>query len=161
MVVCKFKGCKRVFEDARILPCGKRTCASHIGEMRLDNNNNDDDVTYLSHKAAIKCNFCLKIHEFPDDNSQMFPADEYIPQLLNMSYSCEHDAAKKSFNEVTQLLDRVAKLDKESHVIDYFARVEADILLEKEVNMQKLAAYYQTRRWWTTCARERSSVFKA
>ena len=60
-----------------------------------------------------------------------------------MSYSCEHDAAKKSFNEVTQLLDKVAKLDKESHVIDYIARVEADILLEKEANTQKLAAYYQ------------------
>ena len=26
VVVCKFAGCNQVYNDARILPCGKRTC---------------------------------------------------------------------------------------------------------------------------------------
>ena len=60
-----------------------------------------------------------------------------------MMYCTEHEAAKKSFNEVTKLLDKFIKLDKEDFVIGYFERVEADLLLEKEVNMQKLNAYYQ------------------
>ena len=41
------------------------------------------------------------------------------------------------------MLEKLTNIDKESHVIDYFERVEADILFEKEVNMQKLIAFYQ------------------
>ena len=28
LVVCKFTGCNQIFDDARFLPCGKRTCAA-------------------------------------------------------------------------------------------------------------------------------------
>ena len=139
LLVCKFKGCKRVFEDARILPCGKRTCAIHIEEMRLKN----DTVSNSKSTKVIMCNFCQKIHNCPDDGAE-FPVDEYVPQLLSMSYSCEHDAAKKSFTAVSQLLERLTKLDQKSYVLDYFERVEADIQQEKEVNIQKLIDYYQT-----------------
>ena len=137
LVVCKFAGCNQVLNDPRILPCGKRTCAAHIEVMVVDS----DDMS-SANRQMIKCHFCEEIHSFPE-NGKGFSVDEFIPQLLNMSYSFEHDAAKQSFNEVTQLLDKLVELDKEDYVIDYFERVEADILLEKEVNMQKLAAHYQ------------------
>ena len=138
LVVCKFAGCNRVYTDPRILPCGKRTCAAHIDAMLVKN----DDLTSSSRKM-IKCHFCEKIHNFPDDGGE-FLADDHIPHLLSISYSTEHQAAKKSFNELTQLLDALTKIDKRSYVIDYFERVEADILLEKEFNIQKLVDYYQT-----------------
>ena len=82
-------------------------------------------------RQLIKCHFCEEIHSFPD-NGKGFPVDEHIPELLSLSYSFDHDAAKKSFNEVSQLLDKLVKLDQEDIVIDYFERVEADILLEKK-----------------------------
>ena len=138
VVVCKFTGCNQVFNDPRILPCGKRTCAAHIDNMVVtivDGNNN-------SERWMIKCYFCEEMHSFPE-NGKGFPVDENIPLLLNSMYSREHSAAKKNFNEVTQLIDKLAKIDQESFVIDYFERVEADILVEKEVNVQKLVTYYQ------------------
>ena len=48
-----------------------------------------------------------------------------------------------NFNEVSQLINKLTKIDQEDFVIDYYERVEADIVLEKEVYMQKLLAYYQ------------------
>ena len=135
-VVCKFTDCNKVFNFARILPCGKRTCAAHIDVMIVKS----DDDTYQ--RKMIKCNFCWEIHSFPE-NGKGFPVDEIIPLLLSTTYSTEHSAAKKCFNEVTQLIDKLAKIDQEDFVIDYFERVEADILVDKEVNVQKLLAYYQ------------------
>ena len=136
LLVCKFAGCNKVYNDARILPCGKRTCAAHIDKMMLKNEDVNCDV------RMIKCHLCEEIHNLPD-NCKEFPVDEYIPQLLNIRYCFEHDSAKKSFNEVTQLLEKLTKLDKEGFVIDYFERAETDILLEKEANIQKLVIYYQ------------------
>ena len=60
-----------------------------------------------------------------------------------MKHSVEHDTAKRIFNEVTQLLDKLSKLDAASYAIDFFEQVQADIELEKEVNIQTLVAYYQ------------------
>ena len=37
-----------------------------------------------------------------------------------MSYSFEHDAAKKSFNEVKRLLDKLNNQNRENYVINYF-----------------------------------------
>ena len=135
LLVCKFAGCNQVYNDPRILPCGKRTCAAHIEAMlvKSDNMNNQTKI--------LKCHFCQKVHHL-SENLEELPEDEYIPLLLNMKLCREHDAAKKSFNEVTQLLDKLIKLDKEAYVIDFFERVEADIVHEKEVNLQKLTAYY-------------------
>ena len=62
---------------------------------------------------------------------------------MSRSYSGEHDAAKTSFNELTQSLDKLIKLDKEAYVNDYLKRVEADIVLEKEANLQKLVAHFK------------------
>ena len=135
LVVCKFAGCGQVYIDPRILPCGKRTCAAHIEEM-IVNNDRDSD------RLMINCQFCQKIHTFPEDSGE-FPVDENIPILLNMKYSNEHDAAKKIVNEVTQLLEKLVKLEGEYYVIDYFEQVESEILLDKEINQQKLDAYYQ------------------
>ena len=42
-----------------------------------------------------------------------------------------------------QLLANVTAFDKERYVIDYFDQSEADLLQEKEVNLQKLLAHYQ------------------
>ena len=136
MVVCKFAGCNQVYNDARFLPCGKRTCAAHIEAMAV----HSEDMS-SAHRRTIKCHFCDEIHSFPE-NGKGFPVDDYIPQLLNMKNWDEHYAAKQRFNEVTQLLDKLIKLDKEDYVIDYFERVEADILLEKEVNVRKMVAHY-------------------
>ena len=138
LVICKFAGCNQVYNDARILPCGKRTCAAHIDEMVVvidDGNNNSD-------RKMIKCHFCEEMHSFPE-NGKGFPVDENIPLLLSIKYGKEHSAAKKNFNEVAQLIDKLTKIDQEGFVIDYFERVEADIVQEKEVNMKKLVAYYQ------------------
>ena len=55
----------------------------------------------------------------------------------------EHLEAKNNYNEATQLIDKLTYINKEAFVIEYFERVKAEILLEKEVNMQKFVAYYQ------------------
>ena len=132
LVVCKFKGCNKVFNDPRFLPCGKRTCAAHIDTMLVKSGDT----------PMIKCHFCKEIHAIPESSGKGFPVDENISLLLDMKHCKEHSAAKKSFNELTQLLDKLTKLDKEGFVIDYFERVETDILLDKEANMQKLTAHY-------------------
>ena len=137
LVVCKFDGCNQIYTDPRILPCGKRTCAAHIEEMMMKHDDTSSD-------RKIKCHFCHKIHVCSGEAWEGFLVDENISLLLNMKYCDEHDAAKKSFNEVTQLLDKLARLDAEAYANDYFARVESDIVLEKEVNMQRLLAHYQT-----------------
>ena len=136
LVVCKFAGCNQVYTDPRILPCGRKTCAAHIETMLVSG----DDIA--NDRKMIMCHFCEKTHNFPEDASE-FPVDGFITMLLNVKNGSEHEAAKKSFNDVTHLLDKLIKLDKEDFVIDYFERVEADILLEKEGNLQKLLAYYQ------------------
>ena len=137
-VVCNYVGCNKIFNDARILPCGKRTCAAHIEDMlvQMDGLGNNE-------RKMLKCHFCKKIHSLPEDGDE-FPVDEYIPLLLSRSHCGKHEAAKKSFNEVTQLLDKLINVDSEAYVIDYFERVAEDILIEKEANLQKLVAYYQT-----------------
>ena len=135
VVVCKYVGCNQVYNDARILPCGKRTCAAHIEEMMVKNDENNSE-------RKIKCNFCKKIHSFPDDSDE-FPVDENIPMLLNIKYSREHSAAKKCFSKVTQLIDKLTNIDQEGFVIDYFDKVVADIELDKDSTFQKLIAYYQ------------------
>ena len=132
MVVCKFAGCKQVFSDARILPCGNRTCAAHIATMTLA----------IDNTKMIKCHFCRKIHAFPDDCGE-FPVDTNIPLLLSMKHCDEHDSAKKSFYEVKQLLAKLVNLNEEDHVIDYFEEVVANILLEKENRQKKLDAYFK------------------
>ena len=60
----------------------------------------------------IKCH-CKDIHIFPK-NGKAFLVDESIPLLFNMTYCKEHDAAKKSLNKLTQLLEKLTKLGKES-----------------------------------------------
>ena len=136
LVVCKFAGCNQVYNDARFLPCGNRTCAAHIDAMMLKS----DDMN--SNPRMIKCHFCEKIHAFPDDGGE-FPVDSNIPMLLSMTYGSEHEAAKRSFNDVKRYIQKLINLDHEDIVIDYFQRVEADVLQEKEANLQKLLAYYQ------------------
>ena len=151
LVVCNFAGCNQVYNDPRFLPCGRRTCAAHIETMLVKNDILDAD------RKMIKCHFCAKIHNFPDDGAE-FPVDEKISRLLNMKLCSEHDAAKKSFNELLLLLlEKLTKLDMEDFVIGYFEQVEANIVLEKEVNMQKLLAYYQES-WRAKCTSERFNV---
>ena len=42
-----------------------------------------------------------------------------------------------------QLLTKLATFDKERYVIDYFDQAEANLLQEKDNNLQKLLTYYQ------------------
>ena len=93
-------------------------------------------------RQMIKCHFCEEIQAFLD-NGRGFPVDKRIPLLLNIKHCTENETAKMSFKDVAQLLEKLVKFDKEDYVIDYFERVEAEILLEKETNLQKLLAYYQ------------------
>ena len=137
LVVCTFAGCNQVYNDARFLPCGNRTCAAHIEAMVVIS----DDIN-TGDRKMINCHFCQKIHNFPDDGDE-FPRDRIIPMLFNVKYCTEHEAAKKSFRDVSMLVEKLIKLDNEGFLIDYFEQVETDILLEKEVNTQMLAAYYQ------------------
>ena len=99
VVVCKFAGCNQVYNDARILPCGKRTCAAHIDEMMIKHDGN----TGLFIK--IKCQFCHKIHSYSseDNNDKGFPVDEILFNLMNTNHGKEHEAAKKGFDEVTRV----------------------------------------------------------
>ena len=119
IVVCKFAGCNQVYKDARILPCGKRTCAAHIESMMVKCDDKDNE------RKMIKCHFCEEIHKLPK-SGKGFLVDSNIPLLINMKHCNEHETAKKSFNEVTQLLDKLTKLDKEAYVMDYFERVEEE-----------------------------------
>ena len=135
LVVCTFAGCNQIYNDARILPCGNRTCAAHIDAMMVKRD-------AVDHEEMIKCHFCEEIHSFPD-NGDGFPVDKITPLLWNIKYCTEHDAAKKSYSDVSTLLEKLIELDKEDYVIDYFERVETEILLEKEANLQKLLAHYQ------------------
>ena len=137
VVVCKFAGCNQVFNDARILPCGNRTCAAHIDAMTVKSNG-----TSSEDRKMIKCHFCEEIHKLPK-SGKGFLVDSNIPLLINMKYCNEHETAKKSFNELTQLLDKLIKFNEEDYVIEYFEHVEADILLEREDNLQKLHTYYK------------------
>jgi hypothetical protein len=93
-------------------------------------------------RKIIKCFFCEKIHYFPDDGEE-FPVDKLISLLLNMRISGEHGAAKESFDDVSQLLEKLLKLDREGYAIDYFEKVEAQIQVEKELKQRELTAYYQ------------------
>ena len=136
VVMCTFTGCNQIYNEALILPCGNRTCAAHIDAMMVKRDAVDHD------KEMIKCHFCDEIHSFPD-NGDGFPVDSSMPLLFNIKYCTAHDAAKKSFKAVSTLLEKLLKLDKEDYVIDYFERVETEILLEKEANLQKLLAHYQ------------------
>ena len=137
VVVCKFAGCNQVYNDPRILPCGNRTCAAHIDVMMLKK-----DETSFDDREMIKCHFCEEIHKLPN-SGKGFLVDSNIPLLINMEHCSEHETAKKSFNEVTQLLDKLIKFNSEDYAIGFFERVEADILLEKEANLQKLHTYYK------------------
>ena len=147
LVVCKFDGCNQVYKDPRILPCGKRTCAAHIDEMTMKSDNSDTNTSNGSStrrsSKVIKCHFCHKIHAYADDNRVGFVADENIALLLDMKHCREHDAAKRSFGAVTQLLDKLAELDTHGYVLDYFERLEADIVVEREANMHRLSAHYE------------------
>ena len=134
LVVCKFDGCNKVYNDPRFLPCGKRTCADHIEEMTMKHDG-------VSSDRKIKCHFCHKIHTYSNEDGKGFQVDENISALLNMKYCDEHEAAKKSFNDVSQFLKKLSDLDAEAYAIEKFERVEADIVLEKD--MQRLVAYYQ------------------
>ena len=136
LVVCKFDGCNQVFNDPRILPCGNRTCAAHIDEMMISHEGVNSD------SRMIKCQLCHKIHTVPED-SDGFLVDKNISLLLNMKHSGEHDTAKENFNEVKQLLAKLSKLDAEAYAIEFFKQVEADIQLEKEVNLEALIAHYE------------------
>ena len=137
VVVCKFEGCNQIYKDARILPCGNRTCVEHIATMQADVD--DTDMA----KRMIKCHFCLKMHNMDEDSGEdMFPADTLIPFLLNMRHCGEHEAAKKRYAELSQMLEKLSKLDHESYVIDYFEQVKDAIELERNVNQAKLTAFY-------------------
>ena len=96
IVVCKFAGCNQIYNDARILPCGNRTCFAHIEAMTLKS----DRINTA--QRALKCHFCEEIHTFPDDGKE-FPVDTIILLLLSMEHCKEHVAAKKSFNELTRV----------------------------------------------------------
>ena len=126
-------------QRSALLPCGNRTCAVHIEAMIVKNEEINED------RNMIKCHFCEKIHRFPEDDETGFPVDRNIPLLLNMKHCREHESAKKSFSVFSQLLDNLIKLDKEDYVIDYFGRVEADILLEQEINQKKLTTFYKSQ----------------
>ena len=76
-----------------------------------------------------------------DENNQACTLP-YGDGTLKSDHINQHDAAEKSFNELTRVLDKLAKFDKEHFVIDYFGIVEAHILLEKDASLQKLLAYY-------------------
>ncbi len=78
----------------------------------------------------------------PDDG-EPFPKDEHISIFLNVRHCREHESAKKSFSELSQLLENIIKLDQEDYMISYFEKVEAAVLLEKEAQMQQFTVYYQ------------------
>ena len=96
LVVCTFVGCNQIYNDARILPCGSRTCAAHIDAMMVKR----DDISNSEDRKTIICHFCHKIHNLPDDGNE-FPVDKYVPILLDIKKCIEHDAAKKRRDSTT------------------------------------------------------------
>ena len=138
ILTCKFAGCKELYDDARILPCGKRTCAAHILDEMIvtsDENNNNAE------RKMIKCHFCEEMHSLPEHGNG-FPVDTNLALLLMSMYGRGHVEAKNNYKKATQLIDTLTRMDKEAFVVDYFERVEAAILLEREV-IRTLDAHYQ------------------
>ena len=123
-----------LYDDARILPCGKRTCAAHIGKMIVPSNSssNNNNNNHNSLRKRIKCHFCEEIHNFPENADNEFPVDKSLVLLLESMYGREHCVAKKKYNEAMQLIDKLVQINStEDYVFDFFERVEADILLAK------------------------------
>ena len=140
--LCQFAGCTQVYTDPRILPCEHRTCAAHIEAMRPKSDDHDDDDDIKNESNAIECHFCGQIHNLP---AQGFPVDENIARIIETKRRSAYEAAKKSYEEVTELLEKLINRTNEDYVNDYFEQAEADVLAEKEASIQKMIDDYQAR----------------
>ena len=161
LLVCKYDGCNSVFSDARILPCGHRTCAEHIDDMWMKVDDcggaaTDADSGIASAAAAsgrrrrhqkLKCHFCHKIHvvcqdEEADETDGSFPRDTYVAYLLSMEHGSEHSQAKRKLAELRSHLLRLSDTTQDSYQGEYFKRVEAHIEREREARTIELNAYF-------------------
>ena len=133
LVVCKFASCNQIFEDARILPCGNRTCSKHIPEMALRLNES---------RRLISCYFCGRLHRLPETGEE-FPADTSLSHLFDMSSCQEHESAKSSFDRVTELVVKLVKTSDMDYVTERFKNLEAKIMSEKETLSNRLNEHYQ------------------
>ena len=135
LVVCKYDGCNKIYEDVRILPCGHRTCGEHIDAMLIR-----DDTA--ADAGRIQCYFCKDMHALPESNGGSFPSDAYVPYLLGLRYCGEHEVAKKKFADLSALLDKLARLDNEEYLVEYFKQIENDIDEEREANISRIHKHY-------------------
>ena len=137
LLVCTFAGCTNgIYKDARLMPCGARTCAEHVEQMLIT----------FDEQTMIKCCFCAKIHLVPRDEDG-FPRDVFVPHLLSMDHGKAHQQAKQMLDAVTSELTHLSSTSSSSSssldlVLDYFRRVEADVQLEREAKQTELNAHY-------------------
>ena len=136
LLVCSYDHCNSIYEDARILPCGNRTCAKHIDDMLLKTLDGNEAVVHL------KCYFCNEIHSLP--NAQQFPRDKYVEQLLSIDHGHEHKLAKRQLNDLKAYMASFAKIETEDLVVDYFRHVEEDIETERASKTKRLNDYFDS-----------------
>ena len=140
LVVCKYAGCGQIYEEARILPCGNRSCSKHIDAMLIANNGDDEPTT---HGRALKCAFCTKEHRLPTaGGGSAFPLDTSIDLLLSMRHSDVHEAAKRKFADALAYVEAMSATNASALHADYFERVAAEIAQEREAVMSKLSGHY-------------------
>ena len=147
LVVCKYVGCYRIYDDARILPCGNRTCFAHIDAMLVVQTDENNNTT-----TALKCHFCDELHALPTGGKQ-FPCDTHVALLLSMRNGAG-DSSSSSNSETVASASTPATPTSSTKLAtstpqrlsrtmsEYFRMVEEDITRERELNEFKLKAYY-------------------
>ena len=80
LVVCQY--CKQVYKSPVILTCSNTICKQHVADLLIEKQGN-----------KIKCYFCQKEHEIPENG---FIAERHIEQLIG------HSLDKLNFGETHQ-----------------------------------------------------------
>ena len=114
-LVCKYDGCKMIFQNPILLPCGQSICQHHMNTF------ND----------KFKCIFCDDVHQIPMDG---FEINQKINKLMNSYY--ETDALRKeikeSFDELNNLISDYEKISPEGFICDHIREMINDVDIHRE-----------------------------
>ena len=138
-VVCTYAGCYRVYRDARILPCGNRTCAEHVDDMLVKM----EASSRATEGVKLNCHFCSKVHTLED---AQLPVDTHMSFILSATHYDERELAASKLAELRRLLADMAKRDAAAYLDDRFARLETDVERARVENTRRLNAHYDALR---------------
>ena len=113
-----------------------------IKKIRFELFSNKELFNLTHHSNLVDKNLLFKIlnDRIFHENTKMLTRHFQSTESTKISHTSSTTTTTKSISN-NNLSNKLKS--KEDYVIDYFERVEADILLEKEANVQKLDTYYQ------------------